>query len=120
MGDDLGTARFGVVSFDGHSFHQLNDGILCDLSVDLGEIGARMLVFRVKHSFDEFPVIGEEQRSFAVVIETSRRIHARRETELVERTVSGFRSELAEYAERLVEQDQHVKVWAKKVKFTLP
>ena len=46
--DNLSLARFGVVTFDGDAFFQLIDGLLGDLSVHLGQIGARMLEFWIQ------------------------------------------------------------------------
>ena len=101
--DNFGLAGFGTVSLYGHASFQLVDSLLCDLSVHLGEIGARMLEFRVKQPFDEFSVIGEEQGPLAVVVEAACGIHIGRKTELVECPMPGFGGKLAEYAKRFVE-----------------
>ena len=83
------------------------DGLLRDLSVHLGEIGARMLEFWVKQLLDETAVVGEQQRSLAVVVEATSGIDACGEAELVEGPVPGLRGELAEDAKRFVKQDYH-------------
>ena len=76
-------AGLGAVALDGYSLFQLIDSLLRDLSVDLCQISARMLEFRVKQFLDQFAVIGEEQGPLAVVIETAGSINACGEAEFV-------------------------------------
>ena len=101
--NDFSLAGFCAVAFDGHAFFQLIDGLLRNLPIHLGEIGSRMLEFRVQELFDESPLVGKEQGAFAVVVEATCRIHSRRESKLVERSMFGLGGELAEDTERLVE-----------------
>ena len=105
--NDFCLTALGAVAFDDDTLLQLVHGLLRDLSVHLGEIGAWMLELRVKQLLDEGSVVGEEQGALAVVVEATGGIHACWETKLVERPMSGLGSELAEYAERLVEDDDH-------------
>lgn len=106
-GNDFRLAGFGAIALDGHAFFQLIYSFLCDLSVNLGEIGARMLEFRVQKFLDEFAVVGEEQGTFAVVVKAACCIHIRWEPEFIQSPMSGFGSELAKHAKRLVEQNHH-------------
>ncbi len=55
--DDFCLAGLGVVAFDVHAFGEFADCFFSDLPVDLREVRARVLVFRVKQFFDEFSVI---------------------------------------------------------------
>ena len=105
--DDLGLTRLGAVAFDAYAFSQLIGSFLSDLSVHLGEIGPRMLVFRVQQFLDEFSLIGEEQGTFAVMVKSTSSIHARGETEFIKCPMPSLGCELAEYAKRLVEQNHH-------------
>ena len=54
---DFCLAGLGVVAFDVHAFGEFADCFFSDLPVDLREVRARVLVFRVKQFFDEFSVI---------------------------------------------------------------
>ena len=98
---------FGAVSFDGHAFFQLVDGLLCDLSVHLSQISAWMLKFRVKQFLDEFSVVGKEQGSLAVVVKTASSINAGWEPKFIQCPMPCFGGKLAKYAKRLVEQNHH-------------
>ena len=105
--NDFRLTRFGAVAFDGDAFFQLVDCFLSDLPVDLCPIGARMLEFRVKQFLDEPSLVSEEQSTFAVVVEATGSIHPSGEPEFVECPMSRFGSELAEYAVRFVEKNDH-------------
>ena len=59
FGGDFCFAGFGVVTFDVNAFGEFADSFFGDLSVDLREVCARVLVFRVEQFFDELPVIGQ-------------------------------------------------------------
>ena len=105
--DDLGVAWFGAIAFDDNAFFQLSHRFGRDLSVYLGEIGARMLKFRVQEPLDELAVVGQKQGTFTVVVEAASGVNSGRKTELFEGAVARFRGELAQYAKRLVEKDNH-------------
>ena len=55
----------------------------------------------------EIAVIGEQEQSFAILIETAHRIHAGNRYKFFQRRrcVAGFVGELAEHSIRLVEED---------------
>ena len=94
-----------MVALDVYALAELAHGLFGNLSVHLGQVGARVLEFRVEQFLDEFAVVRKQQGAFAVVVEPACRIHSRREGERVECRVSRFGRELAQYAEGLVEED---------------
>ncbi len=80
---------------------------MCDLSIHLGQIGTRMFEFWVEQFLDKFPFIGEEKRTFAVVVEPPGSIYTRGESKFIESAMTCLWGELAEYAKWLVEKNNH-------------
>jgi hypothetical protein len=78
---------------------------------DLHEIRLRLLVARIGEPMREFAVVGQQQQSLTVVIETTGRIDIRHADEFGQRAPRRITAvgELAQHAVRLVEQDQHGK-----------
>ncbi len=55
--DDFSLAGLGMVAFYVNAFSELTGGFFGDLSIDLCEVCARMLVFRVEQFFYKFSVV---------------------------------------------------------------
>lgn len=74
---------------------------------DLHPVGFGQLVFRVRNARLQLAVVGEQQQTLAVVVESSSRAYLRYMDELGQGPAAVFVRELAQDIERLVEQDQH-------------
>ncbi len=75
----------------------------------LHPVGLGLLVARIGQPVRQRTVVGEQQQAFAVVVQPSRRIDARRQAEPGQRRTRRYAAvgELAQDVERFVEGDQH-------------
>ena len=94
-GQDFGLARLGFVSLDRDAIFQPFDRVGRDLPVHLRQIGTGVREFRVEQFFDQTSVVGQQNQTFAVVIQPARRVHVRRQGKSVQSRVSAFGRELA-------------------------
>lgn len=100
-------AWFRMIALNDHAFRQLTQGIGRNVAIHLSEISARMLKFRVKQLLYKAAIIGQQQSTFAVVVQTASSINLGREAKLIESQMSCLGRKLAQNAIRLVEKDYH-------------
>lgn len=96
-----------AIALNRHSGGELFKRLGARNAFDLREIGALVSITWVREAMLKVAVIGEQEQSFAILIETAYRIDAGNRYELFQRgcCVAGFIRELAEYSVGLVEED---------------
>ena len=107
--DLTGGARQGAVPIDDETAStQPIQGVLLNRSFDLGMIGSRMCISRVEETSVEARLVREKKKSFAVEIETTKRIHFGRKAAGRQRQLAiPVRGELREHSVRFVEGQEH-------------
>ena len=99
----------GHAVIEHHAAAKLRELFITRFAFDLNGVSLARLGFRIGETLHQRAFVGEQQQSFAVVVETARRINIRRGDEARERLARRRAAvrELAQHVERFVEGDQH-------------
>jgi hypothetical protein len=100
-----GRARAAIVEV--HATAQFFQRFGIRLTFDLRPVGLGQFVFRFGNAGLQGPIVGEQQQTFAVVVEPTGRAYPWHADEFGQRAPAFLVSELAQDIERLVEQDEH-------------